>query len=307
MMAIFIDEALFMFTINFFARRVWLLGTALILPLALHAKTPPPLENKTDNTVLSKKIDDRQKTENNPNLVNLYRPNYLMPYYYTGSPYQTIYLGNTPNNQAIKNEELKAQISFLVPIIHHLIKEEPLALNFAYTQLMYWQVYAKSQYFRETNYEPELFFENYFNPFFSALLGVNHQSNGRGGSLERSWNRAFLQFNLSGSNWLAHIRGWALIDQAESSDLHNPDIVHFLGYENVLLAYKIDKLKAAVEVQNIESGFKRGFVQVTLSYPALKSFSVFGQFFNGYGQSLIEYNHRTTSAGIGISLNDWIL
>ncbi|HRD68604.1 MAG TPA: phospholipase A [Legionella sp.] len=257
-------------------------------------------------TVLDDQVKSRQASETYPAIVNLYRPNYILPYYYTGSPYQEIYLFQTPNNQSLNHEELKAQLSFLVPIIHHLIENRPLALNFAYTQLMYWQVYAKSQYFRETNYEPELFIENYFNSNLAAQLGVNHQSNGRGGPLERSWNRAYLQFKFSGKNWLTHIRGWALLGQNVSSDIHNPDIAHFLGYENVLFSYNFMNLKASVELQNIESGLRRGFVQATLSYPILKSLSIYAQFFNGYGQSLIEYNHRTTSGGIGFALNDWI-
>jgi phospholipase A1/A2 len=257
-------------------------------------------------TVLEKKVHERNQTENYPNVINLYRPNYVLPYYYTGRPYEFIYFDETPNNQSIMNDELKAQISLLVPIFHHLIKKKPIALNFAYTQLMYWQVFAKSQYFRETNYEPELFIENYFNPYIAGQVGINHQSNGRGGSPERSWNRAYLQLKFSGKHWLAHIRGWTLVDTADSSDLHNPDIAHFLGYENVLFSYKFINLQASLEVQNIESGLRRGFTQFTLSYPVLKSLSIYGQFFHGYGQSLIEYNHKTTSAGIGIALNDWV-
>lgn len=257
-------------------------------------------------TMLEQKTHEQNQTAKYPGIVNLYRPNYVLPYYYTGRPYYAIYNNETPNNQSVMKEELKAQISLLVPIARHLINNKPLSLNFAYTQLMYWQVYAKSQYFRETNYEPELFIENFFNPYFGGQIGVDHQSNGRGGVLERSWNRGFLQLQFSGAHWLAHIKGWGLIDETDSSDLHNPDIAHFLGYDNVLFSYEYADLQASVEVQNIESGFKRGFVQFTLSYPLFKSLSVYGQFFNGYGQSLIEYNHKTTSAGIGIALNDWM-
>jgi phospholipase A1 len=30
------------------------------------------------------------------------------------------------------------------------------------------------------------------------------------------------------------------------------------------------------------------------------------QFFNGYGQNLIEYNHRTAAIGIGFAFSDWL-
>jgi len=265
-----------------------------------------PVNDSSEKTILDQEVVDHRKVENHPGLINLYRPNYVLPYYYTGRPYQTIYIDNTPNNQPLKHEELKAQLSLLVPLIHHLWKDKPLSLDFAYTQLMYWQVYAKSQYFRETNYEPELFVENYFNSHFAGQIGVNHQSNGRGGYLERSWNRGYMQAKFSDNQWLATIRGWFLFAEQKSSTLHNPDIAYYLGYENVLFSYKLGQAKASLELQNLESGLRRGFIQATLSYPILKSVSIYTQFFTGYGQSLIEYNHKTTSAGIGIALNDWI-
>ena len=66
----------------------------------------------------------------------------------------------------------------------------PVSLNVAYTQLSYWQVYAKSQFFRETNYEPAIFLSDNFSKI-GWVMSVLHQSNGRGGKLERSWNRYF--------------------------------------------------------------------------------------------------------------------
>lgn len=274
--------------------------------MAAMLDTDKTKKSSSEKTVLEDKKNQQNTTSKYPGIVNLYRPNYVLPYYSTGRPYYSIYQNVTPNNQVVMNDELKAQLSFLVPLARHLLKEKPLSLNVAYTQLMYWQVYAKSQYFRETNYEPELFIENYFNPYIVGQIGINHQSNGRGGELERSWNRGFLQAQFSGAQWLAQIKGWVLVGTQDSSNLHNPDIAHFLGYENVLFSYNFADIKASVEVQNIESGLSRGFIQFSLSYPVLKSLSVYGQFFNGYGQSLIEYNHKTTSAGIGIALNDWM-
>ncbi|HAF87820.1 MAG: phospholipase [Legionellaceae bacterium] len=278
----------------------------LLLSLGSHATWAAHDASAAKPTALEQEIKEKNKVEKYPRLINLYLPNYILPFYYTGHPYQAIYLNETPNNQRIMNEELKAQLSFLVPIVPHIIKQQPFSLNFAYTQLMYWQVYAKSQYFRETNYEPELFVENYFNAHVSGQFGINHTSNGRGGLYERSWNRAYAQAKLSGTHWLLNIRGWVPVARSASSDLHNPDIYHYLGYERTILSWKFHQLNTSFEVQNLASGFKRGYQKLTFSYPVTSSFSVYAQLFNGFGQSLIEYNHATTSAGIGISLNDWL-
>lgn len=267
-------------------------------------ESPPPAKHK--GTVLEQEVQAQNNAETYPNLVNLYKPSYVLPFYQTNNPYQAIYFNATPNNQQLKREELKAYFSFLTPIVRHLYENKPISLNFAYSQLMYWQVYAKSQYFRETNYEPELFIDNHFSRYMAAQLGINHQSNGRGGDLERSWNRAYFQFKFTGQNWLVKLRGWTLFAENDSSNLHNPDIAYYLGYENILLSYQWGRFKTSVEAQNIESGFQRGFVQVSVSHPILKTLSLYGQFFNGYGQSLIEYNHKNTGFGIGILLNDWI-
>lgn len=280
-------------------------GILFFLLLIIHALSFAATSEDT-STILDKKVEAQNEVEQHPNIINLYRPNYALPYYYTNSPYQAIYLNATPNNQTVRKEEMSAQLSFLIPLFRHLIEKKPLALNFAYTQKMFWQVYAKSQYFRETNYEPELFIENYFNSNFAAQIGINHQSNGRGGYLERSWNRLYLQGELTGTKWSSILRVWTLVGEDISSNIHNPSIAHYLGYDNLLLAYKFGSVKASLQLQNLESGFSRGFQQVTLSYPLLNSLSVYAMVFNGYGQSLIEYDHKTTSVGIGFTLNDWV-
>lgn len=283
---------------------IYLLLFTISFPSSATSEDAPiQIKNKT---ILEKEIEAQNKAETNPNLINLYKPTYILPFYQTNNPYHSIYINETPNNQRVKKEEFKAYFSFVIPVVRHLYKEYPIALNFAYNQLMFWQVYAKSQYFRETNYEPELFLENYFSKYMSAQIGLNHQSNGRGGYLERSWNRAYLQLKFTGQNWLIQLRGWQLLAEDESSKLHNPDIAYYLGHENLVLSYKFGLLKTSVEAQNFESGFKRGFVQTSVSYPILKAISIYAQFFNGYGQSLIEYNHKNTGFGLGISLNDWI-
>lgn len=241
-----------------------------------------------------------------PGRIKMYQPNYLLPYYYTRSPYDAIYYGTTPNDQPIQQEEFKAQLSLMLPIIKGRLWHKRFYFDVAYTQLMYWQFYARSQYFRETNYEPEAFFQLQLHPSWQSQLGVDHQSNGRGGLLERSWNRMYIQLQYNPFNILVRERLWTLIAKADSSNLHNPDIAYYLGYDNLILSRKLGDLTASLEMQNIASGLRRGFVIASLSYPLFSSLALYGQVFSGYGQSLIEYNHRTTSLGIGVSIKDWL-
>ena len=134
-----------------------------------------------------------------------------------------------------------------------------------------------------------------------------HQSNGRGGTYERSWNRAYANFALSGQSWLLNIRPWILIFKSQSSDLHNRNITHYLGHGSVVFAYKFYHQEVSLMARNvIESGFTRATEEIDYSFPLHGHLMGYLQFFHGYGQSLIEYNHETTSGGIGIALSNWI-
>ncbi len=258
-------------------------------------------------SALAKQIKKQEKASSQQLGISFYKPNYILPFYYTGNPAQEVYGNSTPNQQRIQNAELKAQLSLLITLWKSIFNLKNTSLNVAYTQLMYWQVYAKSQFFRETDYEPEIFVRHQIRNNWWLSLGAVHQSNGRGGNLERSWNRVYLDLHFSGSNWMVSIKPWFLIFKNDSSNLHNPDITRFLGNSRILVAFKFGRnVISLMSRNNLQSGFKRGTVELTWSIHVWKHISIYAQGFSGYGQSLIEYNHYTTSGGIGIALNNWL-
>jgi len=53
---------------------------------------------------------------------------------------------------------------------------------------------------------------------------------------------------------------------------------------------------------NWSSGYGSG--QLGWSYPISKHVRFYTQLFSGYGESLIDYNHRQTRIGLGFMLND---
>jgi len=62
-----------------------------------------------------------------------------------------------------------------------------------------------------------------------------------------------------------------------------------------------------VEVRNnigSGAGQARGAIQVDFTFPLWGRVRGYAQVFNGYGQSLIDYNHNVTSAGVGFLLSD---
>jgi phospholipase A1/A2 len=276
--------------------------------ITIKAKARKVLTAITTNSTSSfqKKLHKESRVVKNPLGILFFQPTYIMPYYYTGSPDEDIYSGNTPDQQRVKNTEFKFQFSVQMPVWRH-IDDKPISLYAAYTQLSYWQFYARSQYFRETDYEPALFFSSNFYKNWLIRFGGVHQSNGRGGSLERSWNRVFVTLSISRHHWLFSIEPWLLVFKAESSDLDNPHIARYLGHERMVIAYQFtNKVQFSLMLRNIERMGSYMTEVGTMSVPVSKHISIYLQVFHGYGQSLIEYDHKTTSAGIGISLSNWI-
>ena len=244
--------------------------------------------------------------------ISLYKPSYFLPVYYSTRPDTAIYLNNTPNNQSIQPFDAKLQFSFKVPVWQNIFSDAS-DLYLAYTQFSYWQAYNHSAFFRETDYEPEIYLANNIDgPFlpgwkFNFLnLGLAHQSNGKGAKLERAWERAYLEAILSNENWMVSLKPWYPIREATARH-YNPDIAKYLGYGRLLVSYKHNDQVFSLEVRNAaESRFKRGAIQADWSLPLTKHISGYMQIFSGYGQSLIEYNHYTNAVGIGIALNRWI-
>lgn len=184
----------------------------------------------------------------------------------------------------------------------------------AYTQQSHWQVFntRNSSPFRETNYEPELIaaFGTGNETGWKLLnLGFVHQSNGRTNPESRSWNRLYAQGGWEWGNISLLGRGWWRIPENTLKD-DNPDITKYMGNGDVVARWEPDSKSQAVSLllrNNLNVNQNRGFVQLDWSTPVAlgRAARLYAQVSSGYGESLIDYNHRQTTLGLGVSFREW--
>ncbi len=249
--------------------------------------------------------------------LRAYKPVYVLPGFWT-SKVNTTPSSPNPNNTVTTPEELdsteaKFQLSFKTKVAEDLFGDNG-DVWVGYTQSSRWQAYNSelSRPFRETNYEPEvmLVFRNNY-----SLLGwkgrmtglsLNHQSNGRGDPLSRSWNRVILNVGLDRENWALVLRPWHRIKEGSRED-NNPDMEDYIGRGDALLVYSRNGHELSLTARHSLRGGERshGSLQFDWGFPINNLLRGHVQVFDGYGESLIDYNHRATYVGVGFALLEW--
>ena len=270
-----------------------------------------------NGSVLQNRRLQEEMTQDNPFVITPHRPNYILPFSYNDKPNVEPYQASTED---IDHTEIKFQFSFKLPIARDIFHNNG-KLYFAYTNQSYWQAYNKdiSSPFRETNHEPELFLtvENDWNIFGMTNrtngFGISHQSNGRSGSLSRSWNRIYGLFLFDRGNFLFALKPWYRIPESEKSSPtdpdgdDNPDIHKYLGYGELYAFYKWEQQTVGLMLRNnFRSDHNRGAIQVDWTFPLSSRVKGYVQYFNGYGESLIDYNAAVNRIGVGVLLTDWL-
>jgi len=266
---------------------------------------------------LSLSYDLDKNSERGTWTVRPYRPTYLLPLFYTFDPNLN---PSTPSQETdpfdsndIRETELKFQLSLKTKVAEDLF-DTSADLWFGYTQESHWQVYNEdnSRPFRATDYQPEIFLTQPVTadlPFGGRLrmlgAGAVHHSNGQDDPLSRSWNRAYL---MAGAEWgrLSVIpRLWARVNSENSSDDDNPDIEDYMGYGDIKFLYDLPADQSISGTLRYNPGTNKGAAQIDYIYPISENVNGMVQLFQGYGESIIDYNHENTSIGFGIVLNDW--
>jgi phospholipase A1/A2 len=243
--------------------------------------------------------------------VTFHRTNYALVFSYNTSPNLDPWQALDPPKTLVK-PEVTFQLSFKAKVWQDVFGKD-IDLWIAYTQRSFWQLYNfdDSSPFRETNYEPEALLN--FRTRFSLLgmkvrflqVGINHQSNGQSEPLSRSWNRLVANVGLERGDFSLLVKGWYRLPENPEVD-DNPGMYTYMGYGEIWGYYFFKKSRFAVMFRdNLNFNANKGALQLEWSFPLFAQVAGYVQYFVGYGESLLDYDHKVNRIGIGFVLAEW--
>lgn len=272
------------------------------------------LESKVESSALTKRLALEQSQSQNPFTLLPHKPNYIILSNNLASPNAAPFEQAFPDKTVdLQPWETKFQISLKVPIVRGLFDGKA-DLFAAYTNRSFWQQFNKagSSPFRDSNHEPELWlsFKNDYSllGFQNSVIrtGIVHQSNGQSGSLSRSWNRVYADFIFEKGDWYFSLKPWWRIPESRQDD-DNRDIDDYMGNVEFGALYKKGSHTFDLLTRNnLRFGDNHGAIQLGWSFPITSNVRGYLQWFNGYGESLIDYDAHSNSIGFGIQLSDWL-
>ncbi|MCO1333851.1 phospholipase A [Microbulbifer sp. OS29] len=267
-------------------------------------------ELPTDDILLGGRSQAIRDAANNPFTLASHKANYVLPMVYNPSP-EKAGLANIEGQSEAKeldNIEVQFQLSVQVPVWRGFLGQASV-LSVAYTNRSFWQAYNSddSAPFRETNHEPEVILSwlNDWSLFgwsnVANQVAINHQSNGRSDPYSRSWNRVYANFIFERDNYSISVKPWYRIPE-EREDDDNPDIEHYLGHFELGGRYRDGDHTLSLMLRNNLRSDNHGAVELTWGFPLGNRVDGYVRYFNGYGESLIDYDESVQTLGFGFIL-----
>jgi len=162
-------------------------------------------------------------------------------------------------------------------------------------------------------------------------VGFNHQSNGRSKPLSRSWNRIVANFGLEKllgtekkDSFNILLKTWYRLPEEANDD--NPDITRYMGYGELWTTLYLKDMRFAAMLRNNFRQENLGAIQLEWSIPPSSfgkllpdllispewadkyltdKFSLYFQYFNGYGEGLMDYNKSINRFCVGFMIAEW--
>ena len=270
-------------------------------------KEDPSRDAKKEQKKLLSVVDDVEDDETFATIkqyaqslynIKAYKANYFLPVSYRyGGDYDTSSIGHDD----VRGAEIEFQVSIRYDFATNWLGLHEI-YSFGYTQRSFWQAYAQSAYFRESNYNPEFFTSVPlgYKHIKAFRLSLAHQSNGRGYTQERSWNYIAGSLYFQTGLLFTELKLWHRFHDTID---YNPDLIDYMGHGHIEFIFPYKKHLAKLLLKSNFEG-KNG-IEFSYSYPFSKAKDLFFYLktFNGYGESLIDYDNKIDKIGFGFSIS----
>lgn len=289
------------------------------LPASSVAAAAKPDEAQPVPTAMTKFWELTPTDKRGTFTLRTYLPNFALPLHYSssinrapGSPTQS----TSTRNGNYRRLEAKVQVSLRAKVAEDILLPNA-DLWFAYTQQALWQVWnhQDSAPFRSIDYQPEAIYVVPVPQQLGTLpggwhwrmvqLGLAHQSNGQSDPLSRSWNRVYLGTAFERGEFGLQLRAHHRLKESASSD-NNPDLTRYIGNTEVMASWLPGRSTASLTWRSNMKSWRRGSLQLDVTHPVDSAKPAglrwYLQVFTGYGETLLDYNHRQTSIGAGLTL-----
>ena len=100
-------------------------------------------------------------------------------------------------------------------------------------------------------------------------------------------------------------RVWTRVFDEKGGKNDNPDLADYMGYGDLKLQYRFNDKKnlSATLRYNPRTGY--GAAEAAYTFPIKGKLQGIVRGFHGYGESLIDYNHKQNGIGFGLMFQGW--
>ena len=233
----------------------------------------------------------RRELDNGP-YFTLYKDNYFV----AGTT-----IGQRPTRT---NSDVKFQISIAQRLTKSTLPFNTYLFLF-YSQKCMWNVFENSMPMRDFNFNPGIGLAKHLfvrGQYIGKLtFMVEHESNGRDGIESRSWNKISLGCNVFiDPNFMVHGKAWIPIIDGQN----NKDILDYGGiYQVGMMANSQNKRFSFALTMVKRRGWNLNYNSIwEISYRIFKKDNqfLFLQYYNGYGENLLDYNRFHSRLRMGI-------
>ena len=175
-----------------------------------------------------------------------------------------------------------------------------------YTQKVFWNILENSMPMTDLNFNPGL---GLAKPLFSKgryigklTFQIEHESNGRDSIWSRSWNKVSLGANIIiDNNLMVHGKAWIPIVDG----VNNKDILRYSGIYQVGTSILSNNRRWSGSIVLVKRQGWNMFnyntvVELAFRLSRTQNQFLFLQYYNGYGEGLLEYNKYHSQLRLGI-------